>query len=315
MKSYYCESCGAELLLNSDQYFTQCLYCGNNIAITTKDINDLNIKKIIPFDIDRDEAINSFSKMSKKKVVKANKVYVPVRYCDFNYNYLFYFQYCVESTDEDGHTTYSYYDKETLLDGRCDDEFIGNGRINNLLMSSELRRSKRIDYDPQLLSDVSVEISEIDVDQKQEELKRNVERYCYNQFSKSYDISAVYSENFFLSNLELEPFTTLIPVYVIKTSDNGIYNVPGIHLEEYYKKHKEYQLKRIFEIMGIIVFTILGIYLMPISGKISLLLLSLSLICLLLLIITPKKNYKAKEYDNYVTQSHDFRATRKKLKI
>ena len=49
MKSYVCKSCGSNILLNDDSSFTTCLYCGNSIAVSNQAINDLNIKKIIPF--------------------------------------------------------------------------------------------------------------------------------------------------------------------------------------------------------------------------------------------------------------------------
>ena len=57
MKSYICNSCGAELILNDNSTFTSCLYCGNNIAVVQKEYANLNIKKIIPFTIEKDDVI------------------------------------------------------------------------------------------------------------------------------------------------------------------------------------------------------------------------------------------------------------------
>ena len=139
MRSYTCGTCGAELILNDNTNFTNCLYCGNSVAITSDKVIDLNIKKIIPFAIDREEAIDKFSKIIKDRVIDAKKVYVPVRYCSYEFDFLFYYQYREEYEDSDGHTHVRYIDAETLLDGEVTDELIfGDSRINYVFLPSEI---------------------------------------------------------------------------------------------------------------------------------------------------------------------------------
>ena len=229
MRSYTCKTCGAEIILNDETNFTNCLYCGNSIAITDDKLLDLNIKKIIPFSIDKEEAIDKYKKIIRKDIIEAKKVYVPIRFCNYDFDYLLYYEYEVESEDSDGHRTVSYYDAETLIDGNVENEMVfGDSKVDNVYLANEIRNQERIDFDPVLLKDVSIEYSKFD---NPELIKKNMEQdiRVYGRKKIKRDISEIYSENYFINGINYDSFTTLIPVYILKTSQGEIYNFPGIN--------------------------------------------------------------------------------------
>ena len=224
MKSYICKACGAELLLNDETSFTTCLYCGNNIALTSREISELNIKKIIPFEIEKEEAINKFNKIIKKDIIDAKKVYVPIRFCNYEFDFLMYYEYVIHDDDNGDR----YVDKEELIDGAVEKEIVfSNSKIKSIYLPFELRNKERLNFDLILLKDVSIEYSRFDsIDLLKDNIKKDIVLYSYNQIRHS--ISSIYSMNYFPSNIELEPFSTLIPVYIMKTNTGEIYNIPGV---------------------------------------------------------------------------------------
>ncbi len=316
MRSYTCKTCGAELILNDDNNFTNCLYCGNSIAITNEELKDLNIKKIIPFSIDKEEAIQTYEKIIRKKIVEAKKVYVPVRYCNFDFDYLLYYEYRVESEDSNGHTTVSYYDAETLIDGNVKDEIVfGDSKVNYVNLPFEIRSHERLEYDPVLLKDVSIECSNFD---KSELIKKGLEQdvRIFGKSKIKRDISEIYSENYFIYGINYEPFTTLIPVYIIKTAQGEIYNYPGTNPAESLQISNSITASRIFSLVLILnfVFSILMIsalgasyYMISIVGLI---------IGIVLLVSSFSKNSKLvkKSYENYDYEKYEYGDHRKNIK-
>ena len=225
MKSYSCETCGAKLIVNSDEHFTKCLYCGNNIAIKTKDFKDLNVKKIIPFSVQKDDVLNMLKKEYHINGIDAKKVYVPVRLSKFNFSYLYFFKY--RSQDSEGNVT--YHDKEVFLDVKVNNEFIfGDSQVNDFLFQDELETMERLDFDPVIIDDVSIEVSNFNKINLKDELEKRIKRFISNKY-KNYDIVKVYNENAIINDTEVEPFSTLIPIYIVKTKDGSIYNVPGVN--------------------------------------------------------------------------------------
>ena len=229
MKTYTCSACGAKILLNDQlSHVSTCLYCGNTIVVSNEEINNLNIQKMIPFTIEKEEAIRKIKRVTKDKVVEAKKVYVPVKFSNYHYDYLKYFQYRVEHEDEHGNSSYSYHDTEILLDGDAEREIIfGTSKVSDIKMDYEYRKQPVIDYNPSLVQDVSIEISDfskIDLPKQQE---KRLKDYALRYFA-SWDITTIYSENYCISDSKIDAYTTLVPVYVIKTERNVVYNIPGI---------------------------------------------------------------------------------------
>lgn len=232
MKSYKCEKCGAELLVNDNTIFTECLYCGNNIAVIPNNYDDMNIKRIIPFSIEKDEAKELFSKITNTEVLSANKIYVPVRFCSYGFDYLINFEYRVEKVGRNGDPKYEYYDTEELLDGDVNKEIIfGNSKINDIYFDSDISNTKcdSIEFDFAHLDNVSIEMSNFDENINiKEKLANKVLLLAIYAIKSKYVITQVYNENYFIKNISLDNYATLVPVYIIKCSDGFTYNVPGI---------------------------------------------------------------------------------------
>ena len=313
--------CGAELIINDDTNFTNCLYCGNNIAILNEELKDLNIKKIIPFSIDKEEAIEAYTKILRKDIIEAKKVYIPVRYCNFDFDYLLYYEYRVETTDSDGNTSVSYYDAETLVDGKVTEEFIfGNSKVNNVCLADEIRKQKRLDYDPVLVKDVSIECSNFD---NSELIKAGLEQdiRIFGRRRIQRDISEIYSENYFIYGTDYEPFTTLIPIYIVKTAQGKIYNYPGINPTTALKISSSIRIKRIIGVGLIIIFAISFYGFLNKSfyrNDYKLYLLSfISLIVGIGLLVSSagkKKKITESQQDNYDYTKYDYGDNRKKVK-
>lgn len=67
---YTCPSCGAEVITDSTLGATICFYCHNPVTISSRFIGDFRPDKIIPFKIDRKQALSKFLEwVGKKKYV------------------------------------------------------------------------------------------------------------------------------------------------------------------------------------------------------------------------------------------------------
>ena len=310
MKSYVCKSCGSNILLNDDSSFTTCLYCGNSIAVSNQAINDLNIKKIIPFEIDKEEAIKNFNKIKNCKVIFAKKIYIPVRFCNYDFDYLINYKYVVK--DDNG---YSYYDAEELIDGTVENEIIfGNSRVNYICFPQELRFKKRLNYDPIMLKDVSIENTvfskEDDILNK---IKTDVSNYSRSKIKG--EISRINSVKYFTSNLNIDDYSTLIPIYIMKTTTGMIYNIPGVKLTselKYKRKKKIISTICLFLILitGLLIFfksnfNDPGLDTIPIKLILTFMFLIPSLI-IFFVWYNKKKNIFIKSYDNFNNKKYKF---------
>lgn len=321
MKSYTCKMCGAKLIINDDENFTNCLYCGNNIAILNEELKDLNIKKIIPFSIDKEEAIEAYTKILRKDIIDAKKVFIPVRYCNFDFDYLLYYEYRVESTDSDGNTSTSYYDAETLVDGKVTEEFVfGNSKVNNVCLADEIRRQERLNYDPVLVKDVSIECSNFD---NSELIKAGLEQdiRVFGRKRIRRDISEIYSENYFIYGIDYDPFTTLIPIYIVKTAQGKIYNYPGVKPTTALKISSSIRIKRFIAVILLMIFGISFCCFLDKSFYLNdYRLYLLSFVCLIAGIglfvssMAKKKQITESQHDNYVYTKHDYGDHRKNVK-
>jgi len=325
MKSYICKSCGAELIVNDKASFTTCLYCGNNIALTNKEIGELNIKKIIPFEIEKDEAINKFNKIIKKNIIEAKKVYVPVRFCNYEFDFLMYYEYVIED-DENGD---KYVDKEELIDGKVENEIVfSNSKIKSIFLPYELRNKERLNFDPILLKDVSIEYSSFDsIDLLKGNIKKDIVAYSYGKIRNK--VSSIYSMNYFPSNIDLESFSTLIPVYIMKTNNGEIYNIPGVKPVKLQKSKRKKLILLIFSllILFLVSFPFLSELLKTFftgdngsnNGKSTVLLFFMVFLfgpILGIIIYLYKRNNKFvdKSYDNFKYKKYSFGNHRKSLK-
>ena len=87
--TYNCPDCGAEIVAEENTSATFCLYCGNTAILKNKLSGEFKPDKIIPFKIEREEAINAFKKVTngkpfapklfndEKNIEKITGLYVP----------------------------------------------------------------------------------------------------------------------------------------------------------------------------------------------------------------------------------------------
>ena len=304
MKSYICNSCGAELILNDNSTFASCLYCGNNIAVVQKEYSDLNIKKIIPFTLEKDEVIKKYSRGLGNQIYEAKKVYVPVRFCNYEFDYLLYYEYVVRDSDDND----SYHDEQDLFDGKVDKEIIfGKSKIRNIDSKEAFEDQERLNFDPVLLNDVSIEYTSFDdADDIKPSLETKVREFCLRRIHR--EITRIYSENYFVSSIKLENYTTLLPVYVLKSTKGRIITVPGVN-------HK---IKRNFSWNGmgkLIIFILcLALFIYSYFIKDTAFLMHIVLLILFIYIILKRKNSIENKFNNYTYSKYNLGANRKRLK-
>lgn len=89
MKIYHCQSCGAELVADEYTSATFCSYCGNPTLVQDRLQGDFTPQSIIPFKINKDQAVEIYRKWLKKgpltpkalsrtsTIEKISGVYVP----------------------------------------------------------------------------------------------------------------------------------------------------------------------------------------------------------------------------------------------
>lgn len=65
---YTCPSCGAEVVVDSTKAASQCCFCHNPVVISGRLDGKFRPDCVIPFAIDRDEAIERFLEWTKKQV-------------------------------------------------------------------------------------------------------------------------------------------------------------------------------------------------------------------------------------------------------
>ncbi len=232
MESYRCQSCGAEILINdtTGSGFSKCIYCGSNVTLFKKEYSKLNIKKMVPFRTSEEEAINYLTNVlnytRRNEILDVKRIFIPVRFCSYDFSYLCSYRYVV-SSDEDGTT---YDNNDSLIDGSVKEEMILETSImNNLLGFHDLRGVPREDFDPIKLGRISCEFSE---KVREKDIKKTIEehvtRFCKPKLPHHKEIVNIYNVNQVIDNVNIENFTTLIPVYLVKTVKGANYAVSGV---------------------------------------------------------------------------------------
>lgn len=229
-KFYRCENCGAEICFSSTSNVSSCIYCNSSVVYIDKDIANLNVKKIIPFEISIDEVQNNldyYLKSSSKKFFKPKSIkqlYVPVCFGKFDVHYSVKSEYLVNGTT---------YNSEDLLIGNVRNEFFPLfKRSDNFLFSmKDIQEKEKLDFSPILLEGIPFEYDENIV--IREQVNNFAIKLCEKEFLKVRENQRILKENCSISNLNLESFSTLIPVYVVFFQDNTFLYISGI------KPHKK----------------------------------------------------------------------------
>lgn len=95
-KEYHCKNCGATLITDAETTATTCSFCGAGVVIGERLSGKMAPEKVIPFAIDKDQAMESFKSWCKKRrlapkgFVKGDRIkaitgiYVPFWLYDLN---------------------------------------------------------------------------------------------------------------------------------------------------------------------------------------------------------------------------------------
>ena len=231
MNSYKCDNCGAEILINDDNNFSKCIYCGSAVTLVKKEYKDLNIKKVILFTNTEEDAVNYLTNylgyVTRDNVVDVKRIFIPVRFCSYDFNYLCSYQ-CEVGSGDDTH----FEDKNGLIDGMVYNEAILETNImNKILGFHDLRDNVRYDFDPVKLGSISCEFS----DKYNEEniiklIEKRMVEFGKGVFSRTggRSVTKVYNVNHYLSNTEIDNYTTLVPVYLVRCKGGRNYAVSGV---------------------------------------------------------------------------------------
>ena len=64
---FFCDNCGAKVVLAKDQTATECPFCGTNHVSQTKELIGLKPNAVLPFQLDMESAVNLTKTWAKKK--------------------------------------------------------------------------------------------------------------------------------------------------------------------------------------------------------------------------------------------------------
>ena len=67
MDTYHCQDCGAEIIADKNTAATFCVYCKNTAILKSRLTDKFSPSKIIPFSKTKDDAINAFKQVGKRK--------------------------------------------------------------------------------------------------------------------------------------------------------------------------------------------------------------------------------------------------------
>ena len=74
LEGFHCSSCGAVLVTNSNTIITKCAFC-NSSEVIKRFLEEKNVpKKVIPFEITKDESINSIKKHIKQSRFASSEI-------------------------------------------------------------------------------------------------------------------------------------------------------------------------------------------------------------------------------------------------
>ena len=110
--TYICDNCGAEIDFKKYEHVKECSYCGNLLALVDSNVHEKGLSKILPFELDLEEAQIILKKLKYKKSVILEKIYIPFYVCDFDMVY--YAHYYKRTESGDNETTTEYKD---FIDG------------------------------------------------------------------------------------------------------------------------------------------------------------------------------------------------------
>ncbi len=164
LRSYTCQSCGGQIVTDATTAATQCPYCGNNVVMAGNLAGTLRPDIVIPFQLDKDAAVEAYKKYLKGKVLlpktfkeenhirEIKGLYVPVWLFDADTKSAFTFRATRVRTWSDSQYIYtrtSHYHVIRKGDLSFDDVPVdGSQKMDDALMESlePFDTSKAVDF-------------------------------------------------------------------------------------------------------------------------------------------------------------------------
>jgi hypothetical protein len=101
-QAIHCENCGGETLIPAGQTTSLCVFCGSPKVFQQNDVRSIRPETLIPFQLSREEALNSFAAWKRKRWFLPNKFKKQNVSSQLNSIYIPYWTY-----DTDSYSVYS----------------------------------------------------------------------------------------------------------------------------------------------------------------------------------------------------------------
>lgn len=270
---YLCESCGAEIIANPEEFALTCPYCRNNIVLTDKTSGNLRPNGVIPFEITtknlaatmqefyKDKKFLPDDYITQQKMSDITGIYVPFWVFDGDCKGEYSFTGTKVRRQRKGDYIYtytSYYDAVRGLHCQFKDLPVDvSERMEDALMDSiqPYDMSKVEPYDIKYLAGFSADRFDVPKEQVEERVKGRVVTTAANIVSRNVGggyTTTAYSGGSCKVNLDAKYI--LFPVYFFKLTYNGEeyeYAMNGQtghlvgHVPIDKKKKRRYRLRRL----------------------------------------------------------------------
>ena len=237
---YNCPDCGAEIITDENTAATFCVYCGNTSIIKNRLSGEFAPDKLIPFNVEKDQAIEAFKKLrkgrplvpksfvSQNNIEKITGVYIPFWLYDVNVdgNITASATRVTSWSRGDTHYTKTDYYRVTRS-GNMEYKRVpvdGATRFDNDMMNSiePFDYKKLIDYNHAYLSGFLAEKYDVDKDAAFSDAKLRTINSTKNEFLDS--IKGYATKTITSSNIEPVVKNTeyvLLPVWMVNVKYNN----------------------------------------------------------------------------------------------
>ena len=151
--TYICDNCGAEVNFKKYEHVKECSYCGNFLALVDSNVEDKGLNKMLPFEVDLEEAQKNLKAMMYRKATILEKIYIPFYVCDFDM--IYYVHYYKTTGYDDNETTTEY---KEFIDANVKKYFsVAVKELDGKIIGLEyLKKDKTINYDPLIVGEHKV---------------------------------------------------------------------------------------------------------------------------------------------------------------
>lgn len=238
--SYKCKSCGAEVICDDQVSATFCIYCRNTVILQSKLSNEFQPDYIIPFKVEKEEAINAFLNLKKGRkfvpndftsqsnIEKIRGVYIPFWLYDVKVAGEIDYSATRSRSWTVGNTVYtevSYYELERDASMEYDKVPVdGSTRFDNDIMNSiePFHYNDLVEYNHAYLSGFLAEKYDVDSDAAYiDAQKRTMNSTQQTINSSCVGYSTLTTKSNTLKDEIIDKKYALLPVWMVNVKYNG----------------------------------------------------------------------------------------------